>query len=231
MTPSGSPLMDSSSGRVTRARLVCRIGFWAAIAVAVFYSAWDLGFAASFFLKFPWDLIVQWAPSAFIPAAWVVLMVSVDRWAPEDRRILSEVAVAFGVVYAALSTSTYFLQLTVAIPKEMMGAGTQLGPLLWEQPRSLPYATDILGYTFMSLSALFAAFVFSGHGRERSVRWALIVSGLPAFVLPIQMFWLPAEIAAAPTLVGFPAAGILLALLFRNAETGVGASSRKTLPD
>jgi hypothetical protein len=210
---------------------VCRVGFWSAFAVAFFYSAWDVGFVASFFLKFPWDLILQWAPSAFIPAAWVVLMVSVDRWAPEERRVLSEVAVAFGVVYAALSTSTYFLQLTVAIPKEVMGAGSQLGPLLWEQPRSLPYATDILGYTFMSLSALFAAFVFTRQGRERSVRWALIVSGLPAFVLPIQMFWLPAEIAAAPTLVGFPAVGILLARLFHHAEREVRTGSREMLPD
>lgn len=85
-----------------------------------------------------------------------------------------------------------------------------------EQPRSFPYAMDILGYTFMSLSALFAAFVF-GRGRfEKWIRWTLIFAGLPAFVLPIQLWWLPAEFAAAPTLVAFPAAGVLLAVLFRG---------------
>jgi hypothetical protein len=194
-----------------------RVGFWAAVAVTVSYTAWDVGFAISALFKWPVDLIVQWAPSAFIPAAWLVLMVSVNRWAAEERRVFSESAIAFGIVYAVLSTSVYFVQLSVAIPKEM--AGAQVGTLLWEQPRSFPYAMDILGYTFMSLSALFAAFALRRNGVERQARWALIVAGLPAFVLPIQLWWLPAEFAAAPTLIGFPAAGVLLALLFHREST------------
>src|SRR5919201_5656373 len=88
------------------------VGFWAAVAMASFYTAWDAGFVASFFLKWPTSLIVQWTPSAFIPAAWIVLMVSLNRWAPEDKRIFTESAIAFGIVYAALSTAVYFLQLT-----------------------------------------------------------------------------------------------------------------------
>ena len=187
--------------------------------MTAFYTAWDLGFVVSSFLSWPANLIVQWAPSVFIPAAWVVLMVSVNRWAEDDKRIFSEVAIAFGIVYAALSTSVYFLQLSVAIPKEM--AASQVGILLWEQPRSFPYAMDILGYTFMSLSALFAAFVF-GRGRfEKWIRRTLILAGLSAFVLPIQLWWLPAEFAAAPTLVAFPAAGVLLAVQFRRGMTEV----------
>jgi len=182
--------------------------------MATFYTAWDLGFVASFFLKWPANLIASWVPSVFVPAAWIALMVSINRWAEEDKRIFSETAIAFGIVYAALSTSVYFLQLTVALPKEIAGNGSQVGILLWEQPRSFPYAMDILGYTFMSLSALFAAFAFGRRGFPRWIRWSLLVAGLPAFVLPIQMFWLPAEIAAAPTLFAFPAAGVLLALLF-----------------
>ncbi len=212
-----APASLSRAQAPSRAASLLRIGFWSAVAMTAFYTAWDLGFVASFFLKWPTNLIAQWAPSAFIPATWVVLMVSVNRWAEEDKRVFSEVAIAFGVAYAVLSTSVYFLQLAVAIPKEM--AGGQVGMLLWEQPRSFPYATDILGYTFMSLSALFAAFVFGRERLEKWIRWTLVVAGLPAFVLPIQLFWLPAEIGASPTLLAFPAAGVLLAILFRRGMT------------
>jgi hypothetical protein len=201
---------------------VSRLGFWAAVLTAAFYTAWDLGFVAGFFLQWPATLTAAWAPSVFIPPAWVLLMVCVDRWAPEERRVFGEAAVAFGAIYAALSTAVYFVQLTVAIPTELAGAGAQqVGVLLWDQPRSFPYALDILGYTFMSLSALFAAFAFARQRFERWVRWTLLASGVVAVVLPIQMFWLPAEVAAAPTLFTFPAAAILLAVHFRRAGRGL----------
>lgn len=226
--PAAPPVTVTSAATSTAAKSVLRVGIWSAVAMATFYTAWDLGFVASFFLNWPANLIASWAPSAFIPAAWVVLMVTINRWVKEDRRIFTETAVAFGIVYAALSTAVYFAQLTVALPNEIAGSA-QVGILHWEQPRSFPYAMDILGYTFMSLSALFAAFAFQGRGTQRWVRWTLLSAGLPAFVLPIQMFWLPAEIAAAPTLFAFPAAGILLAMLFAREGAQIRATVAGTI--
>jgi len=54
-----------------------------------------------------------------------------------------------------------------------------LQPFLFVPFDSFLYSVDILGYSFMSLATLFAAFAFTGKGIERTVRWFMIANGLP----------------------------------------------------
>lgn len=81
---------------------------------------------------------------------------------------------------------------------------------------SFLYAVDILGYSFMSLSTLFAAMVFTGKGLERIVRFFLLANGLLLPFLALQMYLHPLIYIASPWAITFPGATGSLTLLFRQ---------------
>jgi len=63
---------------------------------------------------------------------------------------------------------------------------------------------DILGYSFMSLATLFAAFAFTGKGIERTVRWFMIANGLLLPFLALQIYYHPLIWIAALWAITFP---------------------------
>jgi hypothetical protein len=86
---------------------------------------------------------------------------------------------------------------------------------------SFLYAVDMLGYSFMSVSTLFAAQVFTGRGLERIARFWLTANGLLIPFLVLQMYFHPLIWIASLWAVTFPASTWSLALLFRRTSTGV----------
>jgi hypothetical protein len=145
-------------------------------------------------------------------------MVSVHYYAPDDRKIWSHLGVVFATIYAVLISINYYVQLTFVLPRLLDGTAesVRLQPFLFVPFDSFLYSVDLLGYSFMSLATLFAAFVFTGTGIERTVRWFLIANGLVLPFLALQIYYPPLIWIASVWAVTFPGATISLAVLFRR---------------
>jgi hypothetical protein len=128
-------------------------------------------------------------------------------------------AVVFATAYMVLISVNYYVQLTLVAPRMIGGRILGIEPFLFVPFDSFLYSVDILGYSFMSVSTLFAANIFTGPGVERAARIFLRVNGLllPFLALQIYFHWL--IWIAALWAVTFPGATWSLALLFRRAAS------------
>lgn len=168
----------------------------------------------------PLGLILLLTPSLLLAFSFVVMMVSVHYYAPEAKRPWSHIGVVFAAIYATLVGIVYFTQLTLVLPHLMRGDVAKIEWLLFVPFDSFLYAVDILGYSLMSLSTLFAAGVFTGGRLERTIRFFLIANGLLVPFLVFQMYVHSLIYIASLWAVTFPGATISLALLFRRLERG-----------
>ena len=206
---------------------VKKIGFWSAVLATVFsllYIIAQLGewiglmgsgggaSNASTVL----GIVVLLTPSLFLGPSFLVLMISVHYLASPDRKIWSHCAIAFAIVYTVLISINYYVQLTWVAPRIAAGRTEGIEQFLFTPFDSFLYAVDILGYSFMSVSTLFAAGVFTGAGLERVARFFLIANGLliPFIALQMYVHWL--IWVASLWAITFPGATWSLALLFKR---------------
>jgi hypothetical protein len=129
----------------------------------------------------------------------------------------------FATIYAVLISINYYVQLTFVVPRLLQGdvESVSLQPFLFVPFDSFLYSVDILGYSFMSLATLFAAFAFTGNGIERTVRWFMIANGLILPFLALQIYYHPLIWIAALWAITFPGATVSLAVLFRRDEQSI----------
>jgi hypothetical protein len=213
----------------SRPRTVSRIGFWAAVFATLFSVTYIVAQIGEWLgllgsaggpesSSTPLGLVVLLTPSLFLGTAFVVLMVSVHYYAPEERKIWSHLGLVFATIYAVLISINYYVQLTFVVPRLLQGNvdSVSLQPFLFVPFDSFLYSVDILGYSFMSLATLFAAFAFTGSGVERTVRWFMIANGLILPFLALQIYYHPLIWIAALWAVTFPGVTISLAVLFRR---------------
>lgn len=216
---------------------VDELGFWSAVLATLFSVVYIVAQVAEWLgllgsaggpasVSTPLGLIVLLTPSLLLGVAFAVLMVSVHYYAPEDRQIWSHVALVFATVYTVLISINYYVQLTFVVPHLLRGdaAGVRVQPFLFVPFDSFLYSVDLLGYSFMSLATLFAAFVFTGDGVERTVRWFLLANGLLLPFLALQIYYHPLIWPASLWAITFPGATISLARLFgrrRHASSAV----------
>jgi len=203
--------------------LISRLGFWSAVLTFVF----GVGFIVAQFFQFagipaaPWHLITLTFPSFLLAPSFVILMISVYHYAAAERKIWGHIAIAFAIMYATLNSAVYFVQMTVVVPSTLNGAGGAAA-FITLSIGTFIYAFDVLGYSFMGLATLFAAFVFVGGAIERWTRWALLANGLittPGLLLQQQI---PAAFyLGAVWIITFPLATALLAVLFKRESTQV----------
>ena len=205
------------------------VGFWAAVTATVFsltyvfaqlaeWAGWLGSAGGPESSSTAFGLFVLLTPSLLLGVAFLVLLVSIHQAAPAEKKIWSQAALAFGTVYTALISLNYFVQLTLVAPRIMEGRTEGIEAFLFVPFDSFLYAVDILGYSFMSLAALFAAPVFVGPGLARRARVFLIGTGLILPFLVGQMYVHALIWPAAAWAVTFPAATWVLALHFRRAR-------------
>ncbi|MGA8260516.1 MAG: hypothetical protein WB783_09915 [Arenicellales bacterium] len=164
-------------------------------------------------------LIVLLTPSLLLGMSFVVLAVSIHYCAEATARVWSHVAVVFAGMYATLVGIVYYVQLVFVVPRIMRGETEGLQLLIFEPFDSFLYAVDMLGYSLMSLSTLFAAAVFEGAGLERWIRRALIANGCLIPFLALQMYYPPLIWGGSLWAITFPAATWLLAVHFSRMRT------------
>lgn len=214
---------------------VYKLGFWSALLASVFSIAYDIGQLAEWLDLMGsgggpehdstwYGLVILLVPSLFLGISFVVMMVCVHHLSPTDRRIWSQTALTFAIMYGTLICMNYFVQLTLVAPHLYRGdVDDFVRPFLFRVFDSFTYSVDLLGYSFMSLSTLFAAFVFRGRGLERTIRWFLIANGLILPFIALQTFYHPLIWAASLWAITLPGATVSLAVLFRRRGSSVAA--------
>lgn len=203
------------------------VGFWSAVLATVFSLVYIVAQLAEWF---GWlgsqggaessstvlGIVILLTPSLFLGSSFLVLVVSIHHLASPDRKIWSHLAVAFGIAYAVLISIVYYVQLSLVAPRMAAGRIEGIEMFLFTPFDSFLYSVDILGYSFMSVSTLFAARVFTGNGLERVVRWFLTANGLLLPFLLFQIYFHPLIWIAALWAVTFPGSTWSLAILFKR---------------
>ncbi len=202
----------------TTPRTVYQIGFWSASLttawIIIFNIAVALGAAGASTRS------VAVGASLLLALSFIVLMASIHNYTPPEKKIWSQIGLSFTIVYAALLTWNYYLQLTVV----------RNNPQLYEwltmdfTPKTAFWSLETIGYTLMGLAALFAAPIFARGRIELAVRWCFVVNavftvvGGIGYVLsgnPLHVFVLASLGVWA---IVFPIATALLAVVFKRAD-------------
>ncbi|MEG3146729.1 hypothetical protein U1839_18915 [Sphingomonas sp. RT2P30] len=191
-----------------------KLGYTAALAAAVASIAYDVPqlLQVAGLLPTPLDRWLIFAPSLALAPCFVVAVAALHEPATPAQRPWRLAALAFAVLYAACAGLVYVNQLGVVLPREAAGAARGYEILACCGFRNPLTVVDLLGYTWMSLATLLLAPTCRG-----ALRWALALNGVLALPIFLQLAW-PALIwVAAPWIVTFPVAMLLLARDFRRA--------------
>jgi hypothetical protein len=92
--------------------LAARLGFWSALAAAVFAVIFLFGVALSALLPPLWAMALTVVPALLLNPALLTLVVCMGAFAPVERRPLALLALACASIYVAIISANYFLQLT-----------------------------------------------------------------------------------------------------------------------
>jgi hypothetical protein len=168
----------------------------------------------------PLGLYVLLTPSLLLGPSFLALIAAVHQTSPLEKRVWSMMAFGFAIIYVALISINYYVQLAWVGPRLASGRVAGMEAFLFVPFDSFLYAVDILGYSFMSLATLCASKVFDGRGQERLVKWFLVANGLVLPFLVIQMYVHELIWIATIWAVTFPGSMLSLAILFRRKRAG-----------
>jgi hypothetical protein len=168
-----------------------RLGFWSAIIIALLVALIDVGIILSTIL-FPMTTITnveEYAssfnslqmlpliPSMLLAPMFVIMMLAINQNASNDKKVLSQIGFSFSLICAAVLSIHYYIQLTFVqqglLSNETAGVWQFAAP----NPHSFFWTFAALGYSFMGITLLCAAPVFSGKS-ERSIKWLFIANGI-----------------------------------------------------
>ena len=202
MTNRVSPVESAYNARKT----AIQIGFWIAILTAVFTAvAFVIAiatppisgpFCQSGCIAYPYTNVVShiphdyiWLyPAIFIAPLFLILAVCIHYYAPSGKKIFGQIGLSFAVIYAAVVTTDYYIQLTVIQPSLLRGEKDGLALFLQYNPHGIFIALEDLGYLMMSIAFFFVARIFLGDERiERVLRWLFTTGSLLAIGLYIVL--------------------------------------------
>ncbi len=169
----------------------------------------------------PLGIAVLLTPSLLLASAFVILIAALHQFAPPGKRALSQAALAFATMYGTLVSLVYFVQLTLVMPRLAAGDMDQIEFLRFVPYRSFLFAVDLLGYSFMSVATLLAAFALPDFRHKPLAKTFMLANGFLLPFLALQMFF-PALIwAAALWGFTFPSAALSLAAMFSQKRPAI----------
>ncbi|MBN2170614.1 MAG: hypothetical protein JW819_04735 [Candidatus Krumholzibacteriota bacterium] len=201
----------------TRSPAGRRIGLWSAILTTAWIVLFDIAIALGA-AGAPTRSVAVGA-SLLLALTFVALMAAVHDQAPAAKRIWSRIGLSFAVVYAALLSWNYALQLTVV--RHDPGGYAWLA--MDFAPGSAFWALESVGYTLMSLAALFSLPALGAGGLERAIRWCFGVNavacaaGFAGYVATGDPLHAAVIASLGVWAIAFPAATALLAVIFKRA--------------
>jgi hypothetical protein len=232
--------------------LSIRLGFWSALVVLVLALAY-LGAAvtgvavATSFPPFVWTDLPGFLASTnravlvcftfnqvvmfLISPAYLVLLCSLQDYAPAEKKVLTRIALYFWTAPMILANTLYFLHFHSLRLIFWKGITTGLEHLVQWNPDSAVNSIGTLGWTFFAgLAFVFLAPIFSGGRLERGLRMAFLVEGvgclLGAVGALLQNMALVALYMASITLAGIVSAALATILFKRLARTAAEAGAQ-----
>ena len=229
----------------TATRSVRQLGFWSAVlatlssigyGIALIVTMISMSATATntspgwrgiglFVASFQPIQMLSLIPSLLLAPTFVVLMVSLHYYASPDKKIWSHLGIAFALIYAALASINYILQLTVVrlsiVNKETDG----LAMFVMGNSHSIFWALAS-AYVFMNLAMLFVAPVFHGGRLERWIRWLFIANGasvvVSIFGVGVDSPVIYLLVSLVPWCIIFSLATALVAMLFKRIDSTAG---------
>lgn len=207
---------EQTNATSTTSRAVYQIGFWSAILTTAWIIIFNIAIALGVAGVSTRSVAV--GASLLLAFSFIALMVSIHNYAPPERKIWSQIGLSLAIVYAALLTWNYYLQLTVV----------RNNPQLYEwltmdfTPDTAFWSLETVGYTLMGLAALFALPVFNGGGIERAIRWCFAINavftvlGSIGYVLSGNPLHGLVVASLGVWAIVFPIATALLAVMFKR---------------
>ena len=193
------------------------IGRWSALLSLFFAIAYSVPqiFSELKLIPHPQDLVWLFLPSLFLAPAFLVTMICIHFFVDEDVKIWTAIATAFSILYTICATIVYFTQLTVIIPQLLRNEINETHVLAFHT-KSFLMAIDCMGYFFMSISTVFAAFAFYKDKNNKWLYRGLLYNGLLLPVLILAFFYPVFYYIGALWMVTFPVAIIQVANLFKK---------------
>ena len=236
--------ITAAETRLAARKTLCQLGFWSA-ALTALCTAVSFAIAiatppvsgpgcVSACVTYPYAAVASFVPHDYIwmypgflvALLFLVLMVCIHHFAPPDRKLFSQLGLAFAVIYAAAISIDYFIQLTVMQPSLLKGETEGLALFTQYNPHGFFIALEDLGYLMLSASFFFAGWAFAGGDRlERALRWLLRASGvlaIGAFVVLSLIYGQDLEYRFEILVITIDwtvliVGGVLLSVLFRRA--------------
>jgi hypothetical protein len=183
------------------------LAFWSAVimTIAVIFS----GITASTAMKIP-----SLVSGIILIPVFILLIACIHEYSPAYRKFYSRLGLLFTMGYAVLIGFNYYMQLT------LVQNNLYTDVFAMDDPQSIMWVIEVLGYGFMGLATLSTAFVFSNGKLENAIRWLFIVNGILGIGGMIgYALGLSLNILAGGLIVWdiiMPLSSILLAVLFRR---------------
>lgn len=180
------PEVETNSQRIARLADGLRLGQWTAWAVVAMYAVYLAAVALSGVLtgtapKDPFWMVAEVVTLIAAPIQ-VILFALLYQYAPDRAKLYGLLAFGFIVVWAALTMSVHYIELTL-VRRVDLAASRALTSIFDLAHPSLLLAIELLAWhLFFGLSQVSAAFTFTGRGKERFVRIGLTVGGLLSIV-------------------------------------------------
>ena len=189
---------------------VHQLGFWSAVAATLLVTI--AGITATASIQ-PFATIMGF----LLTLSFLVVMACIHCYAPEEKRVFSLVGLSFAIIYAALISVNYFIQLTFVNQSTF-----DVSIFSMTNTQSMMWVIEVLGYFFMGLATLFAAPVFGSSRTEKAIKWLFVANGVLGILTPIGYgLNFPIEILLGGLIIWdiiMPISTALLAYLFWNAR-------------
>jgi len=200
---------DSTTRPLEMNREMAGLGFWSAViaTVALVFS----GITATTAMKIP-----SLVSGLLLVPAFVVLMACVHNYAPAERKTFSRLGMLFALGYAVLIGFNYYMQLT------LVRQGLYQDAFDMSSPLSVMWVIEVLGYGFMGLATLSAAWIFRVGITENAVRWLFVTNGVLGIggMIGYALGWSLSLLLGGLIVwdIIMPVSTILLAILFRRSQ-------------
>lgn len=171
---------------------ICR---WSAYAVAIFilifiitliftfdFSKW--GGIDGFQNTFRPIQMLTVIPSFLLAISYVIFVSGAHICASKSKKIWSQLALSFGLLYAGISVANYLIQLITVIPSIQNGNTEGLALLVSGYPNSVFYAL-MASYFLMCISLMFASFTYEKE--DKTQKWVRRLFQCASLAIPLYL--------------------------------------------
>ena len=166
----------------------------------------------------PLDNILIYSFLLAIALPFLMSMLALHYFSPEEDRLWSHAALLFALMYAVYVILMYAVQLTSVIH---LSIHNSIDTILTVKPQSFIWTIDALGYICMGLSTLCAALIFKQYPLQRLIRLFMTANGVIVPIVSLVYFYPRFSFVllflACLWMITLPASMLLLAVFFKKA--------------